>query len=282
MSLFRRKPQTTEAKQPVVHEVSHGYLHRLAEAVKSITRIDYGSVKPNRLSHPNYMDRYAELCSDPTVAVSLDIKKNAIVPDFYFEMPEGEGESGKVKVEAVVMDEPAPMVKPATMNPLDNKKPAKPKPKPKHPNQLKLEAWKKDTKAVKKLKQIVGTMLAKGFCPVQIEDDYNLKILPPETFYIYRDIYGKVLKYTQEQNVGNDITTWEGSKLDEVIVFVNDEDTDHPYGEADVESLVGLLDTRTQLNTDMGKIIHRFSAPLVVLRASGSAADIKQNMLDKD
>lgn len=280
MSIFRRKQTVAERK--VVHEVRHGFLGKLAEAVKGLVKTSYDSTKPDRLPHPNYMDSYVELCSDPTVAVSLDIKKNAIVPDFYFEMPDApEGEPDKKqRVEAVVMEDPK-QVLPETSK--DIQKPLeKPKPKKKHPNQVKLEAWKKDTKAVKKLKQIVGTMLAKGFCPVMVEDDFNLKILPPESFYIYRDKYGKVLKYTQEQNVGNTVSAWAGSELDKVILFLNDEDTDHPYGEADVESLVTLLDTRHQLNADMGKIIHRFSSPFGILRTSGSAADIQTSITDKD
>jgi hypothetical protein len=274
---FKRKQAQTESKPaPIVHEVSRGFLSKLTEKAKSIIRTTNDSTKPDRLSHPNYMDRYVDLCSDPTVSVSLDIKKNAIVPDFYFEMPEEpEGEKTH-KIEAKIVGDD-PQTEPTS------KAVEKPKPKKKHPNQLKLEEWKKNTKAVKKLKQIVGTMLAKGFCPVEVEDDYSLKILPPENFYIYRDKYGTVLKYTQEQTVGNPIVEWKTSaEMDKIILFINDEDTDHPYGEADVESLVTLLDTRSSLNEDMGKIIHRFSAPFITLRASGSAADIKTNMEAKD
>jgi hypothetical protein len=277
MSLFRRN-KVSEAKRPVIHEVGHGLLNKLREAVKGTVSNNRGL--DNRLPHPAYMSRYATLCQDPTVSVAIDIKRDMVVPDFYYEMPEEEeSEPKKQKVEAVVKDD----------NPQDTNLPFKskvPKPEPKkadpnHPNKKKLEEWKKNTKATKKLKQIVGTMIGKGFCPVLIEDDYALKILPPENFYIYRDKYGKVLKYTQEDNM-QVISTWEGKQMDDVILFINDEDTDHPYGEADVESLVTLLDTREQLNTDMGKIIHRFSAPFGILRTDGSAEQVKSNLLEKD
>jgi hypothetical protein len=106
-------------------------------------------------------------------------------------------------------------------------------------------------------------------------------VLPPESFFIYRDKTGKVLQYTQEDNM-RVLNTWSGTAMDDIILFINDEDTDHPYGEADVESLATLLDTRHELNEDMGKIIKRFSAPFGILRASGSAAEVKQNIIDKD
>ena len=280
MFIFKRKQPQTEAKQ-VIHEVSHGFIGKIKEKAKGI--VYTGHEQNQRVPHPQNMNRYAELCMDPTVAVSIDIKKNAIVPDFYFEMPEQqEGETVKIKIEAVVKPEqPTPTQEPDKPA-FKQKQPEKPKQKKKHPNQLKLEAWKKNTKAVKKIKEIVGVALSKGFCAFTIEDDYSLKVLPSESVYKYRDKYGKILKYTQEENM-RVIQTWQTpSELEKFVFFANDEDPDHPYGEADVESLVTLLDSRSDLNVDMGKIIHRFSAPLIIVRASGSAADVKQSMLDKD
>jgi hypothetical protein len=307
------KPKTiiiNESKH-VKHEVSHGSLWKKLKESVGVTRMGYGVDATNRLPHPQSMERYAELCSDPTVSVAIDIKRDMVVPDFYFEMPEEEtqkpvNDSGKGlnpdeepdgnkptvkpsfnsqtrKVEALVQDDPAQgntsfnAKSTLKLNPVDDTKQVNAE----HPNKKKLEEWKKNTKATKKLKQIVSTMISKGFCPVEITDDYNLKVLPPESFFIYRDKTGEVLKYTQEDNM-RALNTWQGKSMDDIILFINDEDTDHPYGEADVESLVTLLDTRKELNEDMGKIIRRFSAPLIGVRTNGSAADIKQNLLDKD
>jgi hypothetical protein len=277
MSIFRRQKEAVTAKQPVKHEVLHGLMHKLKEAA-GITRIGYGIDSTNRLPHPQNMGRYAELCTDPTVSVAIDIKRDMVVPDFYFEMPEDKPiDTTKQKVEAVI--QPDTGAAPKDANP--QLKPTAPKPNPEHPNKKKLEEWKKTTKATKKLKQIVSTMIAKGFCPVEITNDYNLKVLPPESFFIYRDKVGEVLKYTQEDSM-KVLNTWQGAAMDDIILFINDEDTDHPYGESDVESLATLLDTRHELNEDMGKIIKRFSAPFGILRSSGSATDLKTNIAAKD
>jgi hypothetical protein len=305
MSIFKRHKEsvTIPVKQPVKHEVAHGRWYKLKEAV-GITHMGYGD-GTNRLPHPNNMGRYAELCTDPTVSVAIDIKRDMVVPDFYFEMPE-EDKPKQTPVKGLNPDEEPdgfnkPELKPKAPSGFDKKKveafpipptPLKPKlqakpiddeapVEPEHPNKKKLEEWKKNTKATKKLKQIVATMISKGFCPVEITNDYNLKVLPPESFFIYRDKTGEVLQYTQEDNM-RVLNTWKGAAMDDIILFINDEDTDHPYGEADVESLATLLDTRHELNEDMGKIIKRFSAPFGILRASGSAADVKQNIIDKD
>jgi hypothetical protein len=297
MSIFKRHKEsvTIPVKQPVKHEVAHGRWYKIKEAAKSIT----SSNTSEKLPHPANMSRYNELCKDPTVSVAIDIKTDMVVPDFYFEMPEEDTVKpeqpktstpldepntafvkGKQKLEATIMNEPT-LVKPkVSAKPMDEPQQVDAE----HPNKKKLEEWKKKTKATKKVKQIVKTMIKKGFCPVEILDEYNLKLLPCETFYKYQDKYGTLIKYTQERS--NDLTamnTWgTPAEMDKIIFFALNEDNDNPYGEADVESLVTLLDTRKELNEDMGKIIKRFSAPFGILRASGSAADVKQNIIDKD
>ncbi len=303
MSMFRRKEsKQTVTVQPrsVEHQVSRGRLGKLKEAVKSIvSSLQYES---QRLPHPPNMSRYTELCKDPTVSIAIDIKTDMVVPDFYYEMPEENPEDkpkqdtspaptdepsvpiksfsgGKQKIEAVIQgDGQTPNLKiPAKFSDEPKQVDAE------HPNKKKLEEWKKTTHATKTLKKIVRTALKKGFCPVEILADNSLKILPCETFYKYQDKYGKLLKYTQERS--NDLTAmniWEGVAMDKIIFFALNEDNDNPYGEADVESLATLLDTRSELNIDMGKIIKRFSAPFGILRASGSAEAIKMNIVDKD
>jgi hypothetical protein len=296
MSIFKRhKESVTIPVKSIRHEVAHARLYKLKEAL-GLTSIGWGD-GTNRLPHPQNMGRYTELCTDPTVSVAIDIKRDMVVPDFYFEMPE-EDKPKQEPVKGLNPDEePDGVAKPIMAKPKVEALPFPPEPtdkpklsakpiqdkpvEPEHPNKKKLDEWKKNTKATKKLKQIVATMIAKGFCPVEITNDYNLKVLPPESFFIYRDKTGKVLQYTQEDNM-RVLNTWSGTAMDDIILFINDEDTDHPYGEADVESLATLLDTRHELNEDMGKIIKRFSAPFGILRASGSAAEVKQNIIDKD
>jgi len=307
MSIFRRPKQTEAAKPKAALTAVRGrsLWTRLKESI-GVTRVGFDSGGVKRLPHPQSMSRYAELCRDPTVSVAIDIKRDMVVPDFYFEIPEEDivkstqqkgmnpteepdGTStpnikvqfGKQKIEAIVQPELGTVSK--DVNP---KIPVKLIDEPEqvdaeHPNKKKLEEWKKNTKATKKLKQIVSTMISKGFCPVEITEDYNLKVLPPESFYIYRDKEGNNKKYTQEDST-QILNTWEGAKMDDIILFINDEDTDHPYGEAWVESLEGLLDTRTDLNIDIPKMIHRFSAPTMIVRANGDVSVVKKAVEDKD
>ena len=280
MSIFKRtrKQEAITAPKPT-YNVSHGpsLYQKITETVKGVISSSRG-LKEDRLEHPPHMSEYKDLAADPTVSIAIDLLKNIVVPDFYFEMPEEATGDDKKKVEAL----PEPEA-PANRKPSFKPQPEKPKPEKKHPNQLKLEAWKHDTKATRRVKQIVGTMIAKGFCPVRVnaEKGYTLEPLTPEYFYIYRKQDGETLKYTQEKNIGSTVASWQPDDPS-IALFINDEDTDHPYGEALTESLVPLLEARKNLNEDMGKIIHRFSSPLQVTKATGSIDDVKKEITDRD
>ena len=277
MSIFKRNKKEAITAKPTF-TASHGpsLYQKLVEKAKGVIASNR-DMKQDRLSHPLHMERYRELAADPTVSIAIDLLKDIVVPDFYFEMPEEATGDDKKKVEAIPTSED-PSGKPSFKPKTEPEKPKK-----KHPNQLKLEAWKHDTKATRRVKQIVGTMLSKGFCPVRIdaEKDYTLEPLTPEYFYIYRKQDGETIKYTQEKSVGGEVATWKPDDPS-IALFINDEDTDHPYGEAITESLVELLDTRKDLNTSMGKIIKRFSSPLMTVKGTGDVEKIKKEVVDRD
>jgi hypothetical protein len=317
MSIFKRSPKVTE-KAPVKPALTavrgRSLFTKLKEVAQSLA--SFSSNDSERIPHPPNMSRYAELCKDPTLSIAVQIKTDMVVPDFYFEMPEVDPtvkpvkdqginqnpnnvntvnpvntvnkvalvNGQKQKIEAII--QPDMSTVPVDTNakiqakPIDNPQQVNPE----HPNKKKLEEWKKTTKATKKLKQIVRTCIKKGFCPVEILDDYNLKILPCETFYKYQTKTGDLVKYTQERS--NDLrplNEWKTpAEMDKIILFCFNEDIDNPYGEADPESLVSLLDTRTQLNEDIPKMIHRFSAPTMIVRANGDVSAVKKAVEDKD
>jgi hypothetical protein len=248
MSFWNKKKESVQTVSKPSYSVSHGpsLYQRLKEAAVVVS----GYSKSERLSHPAYMDRYNQLLQDPTVSIAVDTLKNMVVPDFYFEMPESDEQGNKVDA--------------------------------KHPNLKKVEAWKKNTKAVKRVKEIVGSAIGKGFCPFEVvfKEGYRLKPLPVESFYIYRSATGDLLKYTQEDGY-KQINTWQPTDKS-IALFILDEDTDHAYGEAIVESLVGLIDTRKNLNDDMGRIIHRFSSPLQVTKGVGDISPVKEEIVNRE
>lgn len=194
--------------------------------------------------HPPLMSKYDELNNDPEVDVALDLLTDLIAGvGFHTQMPENE--------------------------------------KPDHPNKKVIDEYCERINADEKFRQITRIMLGKGFCPVEILTDYNLKILPSETFYIWRTIKGEVYRYTQEV-AGQEVVRWEGKELSRILLFINEEDPSHPYGHALVDPIADLIDIRKQMNEDIGKALHRYAWPKRIFQYDMSIADIKTAITEAD
>ena len=141
------------------------------------------------------------------------------------------------------------------------------------PQNKPLDEYAERTNLDEQLEKATWQMLAKGFCPIEIIDDYRLKILPAETFYIYRSPKGAVLKYTQEYSLGNIQATWMPDELDKIMLLFNQETPSRPYSTSLLDSIGNLLDMRTQLNEDMKKGVHRWANPIPILETSKSKAN---------
>lgn len=198
-----------------------------------------------RLPHPNNMANYNRWSNDPEASISLTLLTDIIAGvGSYREMSEG----------------------------FEN-----------HKNKEVIDEFCKRVNLDEDLQQITRVMLAKGFCPVERLPDYDLKILPPETFYIYRDKYGTIQKYTQEYFQSQVLASWETpSEQENIILFKNNEDTSHPYGQSLLESIGPLLDIRTQMNEDIGKVLHRMGYPIPVMSTSRDKAALDKAIEERE
>jgi hypothetical protein len=180
-----------------------------------------------KLTHPTNMDKYEGWANDPETRIGIDLLADMIVgTEPYVEMPPKDDDGKEIN--------------------------------PEHPNKATCEKWLRGK--LKRFKEIERTKFIKGFCPVElVSEDNSFKILPPESFFIHRDKKGKFIKYTQEDS-GSEVAAWTDEK--QIVLFIHDEDSGHPYGLSLLDSIGVLLDGRRQINIDMPKIIHRYSRPL--------------------
>ncbi len=197
----------------------------------------------DKLPHPPNMYRYDDLAKDSEAGIGLEMLADMIAgTGCYVEMPEKDPEGKEID--------------------------------PEHPNKKTIELWLRGKE--KKFRQIEYVKLCKGFCPCEILPDQgnDLKLLSPETFFIWRSKIGETLKYTQDVG-GSEVAKWE-TKADmaRIILFIHNEDPTHPYGKSRLENLADLIDGRKQINKDMPKIIHRYSAPKGVWATQGDVEDI--------
>jgi hypothetical protein len=198
----------------------------------------------DKQSHPNLMSRYDEFNNDPEVDIALDLLTDLVAGvGFYTEMPE--------------------------------------EIKPEHPNKKTIDDYCERINADEKFKQITRTTLGKGFCPVEVIGDYDLKILPPESFYIWKTNKGMVYRYTQEVN-SSEVARWDKNELGKILLFINEEDTSHPYGQALTDSIGDLLEIRKEMNEDIGKALHRYAWPKRVHRFDMTIQPIKDAFTDAD
>lgn len=209
-----------------------------------------GTVEPQRgyserLPHPPNMPNYDKWANDPEANIAFNVLTDIIAGvGYYTEMPED----------------------------VD----------PKHKNKQIIDEYGESVNLDEDLQQITMAMLQKGFCPVERLKDYDLRVLPPETFYIYRDKKGKILRYTQEYAVGDVQAEWKGNDMNDIVLFFHRKTTSWPYGKSLSEPIGDLLDSRTEMNVDMAKAIKGWAYPLAVMETQGSAEDIKKAMQNRD
>jgi len=233
---------------PFIHrrkpvEASHADVYKRKES-------DVGAVSSsrkwtNRLEHPVNMGNYDKWANDPESSIAFNVLTDIIAGvGYYTEMPEGQEE---------------------------------------HKNKEVIDKYGEDVNLDEDLQQITMTMLQKGFCPVERLDDYDLKILPPETFYIYQDKKGKVLKYTQEYTPNSPVAEWKTEKeMKDIILFFHRKTTSWSYGKSLTESIGTLLDEREQMNQDMPKAIHRWAYPIPVIASMRSRDKIQKAFTDRE
>lgn len=226
-------------------QVAHGKGWKATEEEKGKTVTSYSW--EDRQPHPANMSRYEEWGNDAEARVALEVLTGITAGvGFHTEMSE-----------------------------TDNK-PASPD-APDHPHKKKIDEYCEAVNMDEKLQQITYTELHKGFCPVERLEGYDLKILPPETFYVYHDKKGNFIKYTQERSKGDVITEW--TNEEDIVLFKFGQGT---YGKSLLEPIGALLDERAQMNVDMPKAIHRWAYPIPIMETSRAKADLQKAAEERD
>lgn len=228
-----------------------------------------------RLPHPPNMINYTKWANDAEANIAFNVLTDIIAGvGYYTEMSEGEN--------------------------------------PDHKNKQIIDEYGEKVNLDEDLQQIVKAMLEKGFCPVQVLGDYDLHILPPETFYIWRTVTGEIVRYTQERSYGDILRVWEkpnwqaklekyesfydqkefktlmeapkaeAGDIDEIKLFFHRQTTSHPYGKSLLEPIGPLLDGRQQLNKDMLAGIHRWANPIPIMETSRDKTNLEKALTDRD
>jgi len=239
-------------------EAGHGSFYgKVSEDSKGLQVTSYQLNKDMiRLPHPNNMSKYETWLDDAEARVALEVLTKIIAGvGYYTEMdeeyrPKKEGD-------------------------------------PYHKNKILVDEYGKNINLDEDLQVIVHMMLAKGFCPVELKENddsqYDLNIMPAESFYRYINKEGDALKYTQERSLGDIIAEWETpEEKSKIILFYFGWSPTRPYGHSLLEPIGELLDSRKEMNIDMPKAIKRWSSPQVVAQSTGPKADIEQAFIDKD
>lgn len=205
--------------------------------------VDISTRWTDKQRHPANMTRYEETLSDPEVNIAVNLLANMIAPSYYTEMPEDVN--------------------------------------PKHKNKQTIDEYGENVNLDEDLQTVTRIMLGKGFCPVERLTDYDLKILPSEGFYIWKDKKGKLLKYTQEVSSA-EVASWKGKEIEDIILFINQEDPSHPYGKSLIDPIVDLVEDRNDTITDINSCIHRYGYPTGVLITNKGREAIQTEFEEKE
>jgi hypothetical protein len=195
----------------------------------------------DKIPHPPIMERLDDLNRDPEIETANTVNTEMLVGvGFYTEMPEDK--TAKKTATSPNVGE--------------------------HPNKILVDAYCERVNLDEKLRMVSRTAFEKGFAPVEIEDDLNIKILPPETFYIWRKKTGEVYKYTQETGGTGPVNTWEGENLKKIILFIHKETPLNPYGKSTAEAVEDFIDARREMLRDVPKVIHKLGYPFRIWLSS--------------
>jgi hypothetical protein len=224
--------------------------------------------------HPANMANYPRWSSDPQVRIAIDLKTDMVAgAGYYVEMREDD----KAETEAFP---PAATSPQQQVQPDAPPQPEKPKVKPKHKNQKIIEEYLQRIGFRNKYKQIQRQKYEMGFCAVERLSDGSLKILPSDSIFIWRKPTGEIYQYTQEYG-NTKVADWKGDDPN-FLMFIHNEDPLHPYGRADTDCIGGLIQGMEQLNIDMPKIVHRYSAPKGIWQHARDITSIRDNVLASD
>lgn len=215
------------------------------ETVKIVTirrertgrREDKGSVSTgmqwsDKQPHPAVMDKLNTLNKDPEIETAITVMSEMVCSGYFTEMgedvPKITGENGK------------------TVDHLHKKT---------------IDDWGEKVNADEKIGLAVRVMFEKGFSATEILDDYDLRVLPSETFFIWRHKNGEVYKYTQEVS-GSVVATWQGTDLNKIVILVHKETPENPYGKAMAETLEPYITSRKEMTEDGAAVLKRLGYPL--------------------
>jgi hypothetical protein len=233
------------------------YKNKVQEETKGLQVTSYQyNQEEIRLPHPNNMGKYEEWLLDGEANVAVEVLSKIIAGvGYYTEMPE-------------------------------EFKPEK-EGDPDHKNKLLVDNYGEAINLDEDLQCICSMMLSKGIAPVEIIDsndgNYDLNILPAESFYKYINKKGETLKYTQERSHGDVIAEWKTKEeIASIVPFIRGWTPTRPYGTSLLEPIGGLLEERDKMNKDMPKAIHRWAYPQVIFRSSGTKAAIQKEATEKD
>ena len=240
--------------------------------------VDTGHRWTDRVPHPTNMDNYDKWANDPEANIAFDVLTDIIAGvGYYTEMSKKKDKD--------------------------------------HPNKKVIDDYGETVNLDEDLQEITMAMLQKGFCPVQRLEDYDLHILPPETFFIWQTKTGTVYRYTQERTQGDIIRAWQHPRwksmlkeckeayddktfqefyeyelpsdlnvgsLDEIILFFHRKTTSWRYGKSLTEPIGTLLDDRDQMNKDMMKAVHRWGYPIPIMQTSKPKAALQKELEDRE
>jgi len=193
-------------------------------------QITSGMTWEDRQPHPKNMAKYDDLNNDSEVETAITTLTGMIAGvGFYTEMGEDEN--------------------------------------PEHPNKNAIDNYAEKINLDEKLAMAVRVMLGKGNCPIERLRDGDLKLLPPETFYVWKHPTGEVYRYTQEITSGSPIASWEGDDLNNIIRFVRKETPSAPYGVAIAEPIAERIEQRREMAEDVPDVIHKYGYPFRVWEA---------------
>ena len=236
----------------------------------------------DRVEHPANMGKYDDWANDAEANIAFNVLTDIIAGvSYYTEMPDEVPEAQRET----------------------------------HKNKIMVDTYGKDVNLDEDLQEIVMAMLQKGFSPVQRLKDYDLHILPPESFFIWRTKTGTVYRYTQERARGDVIRIWQDSNwqkhlneckeaytkeefkewysfevekdlvagtLDDIILFFHRKTTSWPYGKSLTEPIGSLLDDRNDMNEDMAKAIHRWGYPIPIMKTSKAKDALAKELEDRE
>jgi hypothetical protein len=198
------------------------------------------------------MPKLDELNKDPELETAITVMTELVASGFYTEM----GENVPEKTD------------PTTGKTIE------------HPNKTKIDEWSAAINADEKISLAVREMFEKGFSATEIIPDQNndLKVLPSETVFIWRNKLGKTLKYTQEVG-GHEVARWEGKDIENIIWLAHKETPANPYGKPMAYSIEDYLTARLQMTQDAPAVLHKIGYPL--RRWESPSKDIMDKVYDQ-